>query len=252
MPAPIPPPTDQFHTLCRGYGIEPEPDELARLGAYLGLLYETNQVTNLTSVRDPAEAWVRHIFDALTLLPVLAEAEAAGDRLSVCDVGAGGGLPGIPLAIVMPGADVTLLEATGRKCEFLHAAIASLGLANAAVVNGRSERVAAFPGGALRDSFDAVTARALGRMAVASELCVPLARVGGLVVLVKGQKADEELEEARQALHALHAGHVGTVDTPTGRLVVLEKRRPTPRIYPRRDGEPKRAPIGVPRDAGSP
>jgi 16S rRNA (guanine527-N7)-methyltransferase len=251
MPTPVPPPTDRFHELCRGYGIEPEPDEISRLGEYLDLLYETNEVTNLTAVRDPGEAWVRHIFDALTLLPVLAEALASGQRLRVCDVGAGGGVPGIPLAIVMPRADVTLLEATGRKCEFLHAAIASLGLSNAAVVNGRSERVGAFPGGPLRDSFDVVTARALGRIAVASELCLPLARVGGLVVLVKGQKADEELDEAGPALHALHAGHAGTIDTPTGRLVVLEKHRPTPKIYPRRDGEPKRAPIGVRRDAGS-
>ena len=90
-----------------------------------------------------------------------------------------------------------------------------------------------------------VEIRALGRIAVASELCVPLAREGGIVALIKGQKADEELTEAKAALHMLHAVHTGTIDTKTGRIVILEKTRRTPKVYPRRDGEPKRSPLGV-------
>jgi Predicted S-adenosylmethionine-dependent methyltransferase involved in bacterial cell division len=90
-----------------------------------------------------------------------------------------------------------------------------------------------------------VLARAVGRLATLAEITVPFATVGGLCVLIKGAKADEELAEAKAALHLLHAAHAGTVATPTGRIVVLEKLRTTPRDYPRREGEPKRAPLGV-------
>ncbi|MEM8757165.1 MAG: 16S rRNA (guanine(527)-N(7))-methyltransferase RsmG [Planctomycetota bacterium] len=243
----IPPPTDAFQTACSDFGLELAFDELARHADFLRLLYDTNATTNLTAIRDPAEAWLKHTFDALTLLPALEQASPAEDRLSLCDVGAGGGVPGIPLAIARPDIDITLLEATGRKCDFLRAAAETLGLANLRIVQGRAETVGGFPAGELRDRFDAVCARALGRVSVAAELCVPLARERGLVLLIKGQKADEELAEAKRALHMLHVAHAGTIDTPTGKIVVLEKSRRTPRVYPRRDGEPKRAPLGVSR-----
>ena len=88
-------------------------------------------------------------------------------------------------------------------------------------------------------------ARGVGQIAMLSELTVPLVKIGGLVLMTKGQRADEELADAKQALHLLHAAHAGTVDTPTGRVVVIEKLRSTPRDYPPRDGEPKRSPLGV-------
>lgn len=239
------PATDEFKAACATAGIELEPGEPEQLYAYLELLYEANETTNLTAIRDESEAWMKHIFDALTLLPVIAEITPAGEHLAVCDVGSGGGVPAIPLAIVCPDARFTLLEATGRKVELLNHFVQELGLTNVSVVNSRAEREGAFSSGELRDTFDLVTARALGRTAVAAELCVPLAREGGIIALIKGQKADEELEEAKAALHMLHAVHSGTIDTPTGRLVILEKARRTPKIYPRRDGEPKRSPLGV-------
>ncbi|HED54029.1 MAG TPA: 16S rRNA (guanine(527)-N(7))-methyltransferase RsmG [Phycisphaerales bacterium] len=245
------PPTAAFFEACSGFGIELEPNEAPRLGRFVSLLMEANARTNLTAIRDVEEVWIRHIFDALTLLPVLGSCGPGepGRALRVCDVGSGGGVPGLPLAIVRSDIEFTLLEATGRKVAFLEHVVAEMGLANVRVVQGRAERVGAYetPEGepALRDRFDCVTARALGRIAVASELCVPLSRVGGVVALVKGQRADEELIEAKQAMHMLHVAHSGTVDTPTGRIVVFEKLRPTPRRYPRRDGEPKRSPLGV-------
>ncbi|MFG0259352.1 MAG: 16S rRNA (guanine(527)-N(7))-methyltransferase RsmG, partial [Phycisphaerales bacterium JB041] len=177
------------------------------------------------------------------------------------DVGSGGGLPAIPLAIVSPHLRFTLLEATGKKCDFLRHAITELGLDNAEVLQSRAEAAGQNRGdrqpdgsrlNAIRETFDAATARAVGPLAVIAELTVPLIKPGGLAILVKGQRADEELEEAKQALHLLGAAHAGTVDTPTGRVVVLEKLRVTPRTYPRRDGEPKRAPLGVPKAAPAP
>lgn len=239
------PATDEFKAACTEFGIEFESGETEQLYAFLDVLYKANETTNLTAIRDENEAWMRHIFDALTLLPVLSEAEDKGEALRVADVGSGGGVPAIPLAIVRPDARFTLIEATGRKAEILRIFADELGLKNLEIINGRAEQLGAFKTGDLRDAFDVVTARALGRIVVAAELCVPLAREGGLVALIKGQKADEELEEAKQALHMLHATHTGTLDTPTGKIVVLEKSRRTPKVYPRRDGEPKRSPLGV-------
>lgn len=250
-------PTPEFLAALDELGVELEPGDGERLGRYLGLLLETNRAFNLTAITDPGQAWMRLIFDALTLVPLLAELPA---RACVLDVGSGGGLPGVPLAIVMPQLDFTLLEATGKKAEFLRTVAERLHLTNLTVVNDRAERAAhdrgpkdewagrslAGPVG-LRGSFDAVTARALGPLATAVELTVPFAKVGGLVLLVKGQRAEEELAAAQEALHLLHAAHAATVETPTGRIVVLEKFHHTPKVYPRRDGEPKRAPLGLRR-----
>jgi 16S rRNA (guanine527-N7)-methyltransferase len=237
-----PPPT--FAPAASALGIEFEPGDVEKLGRYLALLLETNKQFNLTAIKEPDEAWTRHVLDSLTLLPLLVELPE-GSR--VIDVGSGGGLPGIPLAIVMPHLKFTLLEATGKKAEFLRTAAESLGLKNVSVVLGRAERIG--QSDAHREQYDAAVARAVGPLAVIAELTVPLVTVGteespGLVLLIKGQKADEELAAAKQALHELHVLHTGTIQTPTGRILVLEKRRKTPAKYPRKDGEPKRAPIG--------
>lgn len=115
----IPPPTDVFLNACTEFGIELEPGDTDRFAEFLRILYTANQTTNLTAIRDPAEGWLKHVFDGLTLLPLLSEAQPNDERLSIGDVGSGGGIPALIIAIAMPDADVTLLEATGRKCEFL-------------------------------------------------------------------------------------------------------------------------------------
>lgn len=240
-------------------GVTFEPGDLDRLGRYLALLLAANELVNLTAIRDPGEAWTRHILDSLTLLPVIAEAAPAEleQPVRLIDIGAGGGLPGIPIAVCMPGVRVTLLDSTEKKCDFLRHAAAELGLTNVSVIHDRAEHAGQHRGeridsggttrfeGALRGVFDVVTARAVGRLATLLEITVPFARVGGLCALVKGEQAESELAEAKQALHLLHAAHAGTIVTPTGRVVVIEKLRDTPRDYPRADGEPKRKPLGL-------
>jgi len=239
-------------------GIELDEGELDRLGGYLALLLQTNKIINLTAVTDEAEAWTRHVADALMLLPLLGECES--EHPALIDIGTGGGLPGTVLAIARPDLRVTLLDSTEKKCRFLGHAASELGIENVTVVHARAEsaghergtRVDAEGGavrvGALRGAFDFVTARAVGRLATLAELTVPFARVGGLCLLIKGAKAGEELAEAKRCLHLLHAAHAGTIETPTGRVVVLEKLRETPRSYPRADGLPKREPLGMQRD----
>ncbi len=240
-------PTQAFLEGARDLGVSFESGELERLGKYLAVLLDANTRMNLTAITSPDDAWLRHVLDSLTLLPVLADLP---ESPRIVDVGSGGGAPALPLAIVMPHARFTLVEATKKKADFLLAAAKALGLSNVEVVNNRAESIGAHPS-LLRAQFDAVTARAVGRLAILAELSVPLAKVGGIIALIKGQKANEELEEAKQALHMLHASHAGTVDTPTGRIVVLEKRRTTPIDYPRKPGEPERAPLGVSRERPS-
>ncbi|MEM8835950.1 MAG: 16S rRNA (guanine(527)-N(7))-methyltransferase RsmG [Planctomycetota bacterium] len=255
-PLTFPPPIDvgdppaRFVEHCESFGISLGKEELERQARFLGLMLAANSVMNLTGIREPADAWVKHTFDALTLVGVaqgLREDEP--DRpLAVADVGSGGGVPAIPLAIAMSDCQFVLIEATAKKVAFLRHAVRELGLPNVEIVNERAE-VVGQAHKTHRGAHDLVTARALGPLAVAAELTVALAKPGGLVALVKGDRAQEELEQAKQALHLLHAGCAGIIETPTGTIVVLEALRKAPRDYPRRVGEPKRVPLGVSRKA---
>jgi 16S rRNA (guanine527-N7)-methyltransferase len=258
LPALVPPP--EFLDQARALGIEFEPGDVPRLGRYLALLLRANETMNLTAIRDPAEAWTKHILDALALLPLLAplgeldESHPSEGPLTlprVIDVGSGGGVPGVPLAICLPNFEFVLLESTGKKAEFLRAVVDRLALANTRVIAGRAERLGHVRAKAHevmgpevhREAYDAVLARAVGKVNLLVELCVPFAKVGGHALLVKGRKADEELAEAARALKALHAAHTQTLETPTGKILVIEKLKPTPRMYPRPDGEPAKDPL---------
>lgn len=190
---------------------------LAQLGDYLGRLFAMNEQMNLTAITDPESAWERHILDALTLLPLLPDVPAGG---SLLDIGSGGGIPGIPLAIARPDLHITLVEATQKKASFLSAVSAAMGLSNVSV---RAERAESLVRGELHSAFDVVTARAVARLITLAPLTLPFARPGGLVLLIKGQRAEEELAEASTVLRKQRAAHERTVATPTGRIVVLRR-----------------------------
>ncbi len=226
--------------MAKDAGIEFEPGEVERLGRFLAMMLETNKEHNLTSITEPAQAWTRHVFDALTLLAVLSELEPGAE---VIDVGSGGGVPGVPVAIAMPQIKFALLEPTGKKAAFLQRVVAELGVTNAKVFQDRAERLGK-DRTLYRERWDVAIVRAVGPLSVIAELTLPLVKVGGFVLAIKGAKADEEVASAQYAIVELGGAFERTVDTPTGRIVVLTKVRPTPRQYPRHDGEPKRKPLG--------
>lgn len=240
-------PTPEFVASALEIGVELEPSDLERLGRFLAMLLRANETMNLTAIKEPSEAWRKHALDALTLVPVLAsfeKPEGEEGAVSVVDIGSGGGVPALPLAIVLPDMKFTLVEATGKKVEFLNRTIRELKLRHARVVAERAENVGQDHKGH-REQYDIATARALGHLAVVIELAGPLIKPHGLLVAVKGAKAEQELEESGKALGLVGLKHVQTIETPTGKLVVMQKTTRTPRLYPRRDGEPARVPLGV-------
>ncbi len=230
-------PTQEFLEAAAAFAIAFDPGDIDRLGLFLTMLLEANKRFNLTAITDPADAWRKHIFDSLTLMPWIG---AAAPR-RIADIGSGGGLPGIPLAITSPAIKFVLVEATGKKVGFLREAVATLALTNVTVINDRAETIGRDD--AHRQRYDIVIARAVGRLAVLAELAVPLARVGGRVLAIKGGRATGEIKEAKRALHLLHSHVVDAVTTPTGTVVIIEKARTTPKVYPRKPGEAKKTPL---------
>ncbi len=191
---------------------------LAQLGDFLARMLAMNEHMNLTAIKDVESAWERHVLDALTLLPLLAEVPAGG---RLVDIGSGGGIPGIALALARPDLSVLLVEATQKKAAFLSAVSAAMGISNVSV---RAERAEQLGKGELEGTFDVVTARAVARLLALVPLTVPFARPGGLVLLIKGQREGEELVEARAVIAKQRAVHERTLATPTGRVVVLRRK----------------------------
>jgi 16S rRNA (guanine527-N7)-methyltransferase len=219
-------------------------EELACLAEYLQRLMEANRGFNLTAIRDRDTAWRRHIIDSLTLLPLL-EGLSAGSRL--IDVGSGGGLPGIPVAIARGDLRVTLLETTGKKARFLEQCSQAMRLQNVDVVNARAEAVG--QDRRHRQHYEVAMARAIGPLRELLEYTLPLVKVGGRVLAMKGPRVREELEPAKNALALLGASEVEVFEAyPPGFgletvIVQVGKARPTPKIYPRLAGMPRQHPL---------
>ncbi len=202
----------------------------ARLTQFLDLLLAANQRMNLTRIVSRQEAEVAHVGDALTLLPFIPAAAT-----TLVDIGSGGGVPGLVLAIARADLHVTLVESTRKKARFLEESAAALGLANVTVVAERAETVGQ---SALRQTFDIATARAVGELVWLAEWCLPLVKKGGKVLAMKGQKIAEELPAARKAIRLLGGSEpaIHPVQLPgTDHLVIVEikKTGKTDPRYPR-------------------
>jgi 16S rRNA (guanine527-N7)-methyltransferase len=216
------------------------------LEQYAGLLARYDRA-NVIGTRDVDRILVDHVLDSLSCF--LHEPLFRAGRLA--DVGSGGGLPGIPIEIVRPGLPATLVESTGKKAGFLRHAVGELSLRGVEVANARVEDLGRAP--AHRGAYDVVTCRAVARLSVVAEYCVPLLNTGGFVIAMKGRLDSEELAEGRGALEALGAevGEIARVPMlpevgeKERNLVILEKTRETPARYPRRAGVAAKRPLGV-------
>lgn len=222
-----------------------------QLAVYRDALFGFNKTTNLTAVRDLAGIDRRLLMESVRLVEPLKRLPRppSRGRLSVLDIGTGGGLPGLVLAIVLPDIDVTLLDATGKKIAFVQRVIDDLGLTNARTIHDRAETIARDP--ALRESFDVAVARAVSSLPALIELGLPLVRLGGHLFLPKGMTIDNELEAGQTAASLVGGQIIDSAKLPDAgsgvetRLVIVRKTAPTPPAYPRRAGIPSRNPLGA-------
>ena len=205
-------------------------------------LLETERAS-VSSVTDPGRAWRVHVADSLTGL----EFEQLATAQRIADIGSGAGFPGLVLAVALPNSQVDLIESVGRKCDFIQRALGAAAIANARVINARSEDLAA---GAGRESYAAVTARAVGRLSTLAELASPLLEENGVLVAWKGKRdPDEETQLAnaaeKLAMQPEEIRHVGPFAGSEHRhLHLIRKFGPTPDKLPRRPGMAKKRPYG--------
>ena len=209
-------------------------DTLCAFGA---ALLEKNRVMNLTAITEPAAVAQLHFLDSLALLDA---APLAGR--SVIDVGCGAGFPGVPLKIAESSIRLTLLDSLAKRMNWLAEVLPELGV-QAEIVTARAEEYAA----QRRERYDFAVSRAVARLNVLAELCLPFVRVGGQFLAMKGALAQEEVDEARRAIRTL-GGQVKKIyeypvaDT-THRVVVIQKIAPTPKQYPRAFAKIKKSPL---------
>lgn len=208
--------------------------------AYGRLLLEANARLNLTRVVEPDAVARLHLLDAVAALPLI---PASVER--ALDLGSGGGVPGMVLAIARPAVRWTLVDSVGKKADALRSFVAALGLANVEVLADRAEDLGRGPA---RESFDLVTARACAALPVLAEYALPLLRVDGTLIAWKGPISPDELAAGAIAAGLLGGGRpeVRSTGVPAlgdHRFVGIRKLRPTPARWPRRPGEPGRRPL---------
>ena len=203
-------------------------------------LVERNKVMNLTAITEPNEIATLHFLDCAALLTL---ADLKGK--TVVDVGTGAGFPGMPLKIVEPSLQITLLDSLNKRIDFLKEVCGDLALTGVACVHGRAEEFAAQH----RESFDFATSRAVANLQMLSELCLPLVKVGGCFLAMKAVDSDAELEQARNAISLLGGQIEKTITYRIPctdidhRLVIIRKVKPTPAKYPRSFAKIKKNPL---------
>ena len=226
---------------ARQAGFELTDLQLQQFDKYYEMLVETNKVMNLTALTEPQDVAVKHIVDSL-----MAYADYFPGKV-LADVGTGAGFPGIPLKIYCPALKVVLIDSLAKRLNFLQRVIDELCLTDIECVHLRAED--AGKNATHREKYDIVTARAVARLSVLSEYCLPLVKVGGMFVALKGAKYKEEIAAAGKALNVLggklvKAQQVELPGLDDGRAVVtIKKVKASPKAYPRKAGLPEKNPL---------
>jgi 16S rRNA (guanine527-N7)-methyltransferase len=224
-------------------GLRLRPAQLKALDQYERLLLDWNSRINLTAIREPAEIRVKHFLDSLTCLLVFREMPP--ERLA--DVGTGAGFPGIPLKIICPALHLTLFESVGKKADFCREVVQTLELDNVEVVQERAETVGQMQ--EYRQSYDWAVARAVAALPVLCEYLLPLLKVGGRMLAMKGESGPAEAHSAEKAMRILggRMRNLVPINLPGVAeerfLVVVDKIAATHQQYPRRVGIPTKKPL---------
>ena len=222
-------------------GLQLNNDQEEKFLTYFTELVEVNKYMNLTAITKKDEVYRKHFLDSLEIVRAIDNKE----KYTLCDVGSGAGFPSIPLAIVDSNVNVTIIDALNKRIKFLNELTSKLGLSNVEALHRRAEDYVKEVGA----SFDIVTARAVARLNVLVELCLPLVKVGGKFIAMKGSSGQEELEEAKKGISILGGKIIDIIDVvlpdeeDKRQLIIIYKEKETPKKYPRSFAKIKERPL---------
>ncbi|WP_273341294.1 16S rRNA (guanine(527)-N(7))-methyltransferase RsmG [Alloiococcus otitis] len=233
-----------FQKQVKADGFDLNQDQLDQFDRYLKLLQEWNEKVNLTAITESEEVYLKHFYDSICLAKYV---DLASSDFRLCDVGSGAGFPALPLKILFPNLRVTIVDSLRKRIDFLEVLVEALGLTGVDLYHDRAETFGQNKD--FRASFDYTTARAVARMNVLAELCLPLNKLGGTFIAMKASSAPEELEEAKAAIATL-GGKVredAAFDLPedggTRHMIIIDKKKESPNKYPRKPGTPNKKPL---------
>jgi 16S rRNA (guanine527-N7)-methyltransferase len=235
--------TDQFKALLAEKGIELSQKQMEQYEKYYKMLVEWNEKMNLTAITEKPEVYLKHFYDSVSAAFYF----DFNKHLNLCDVGAGAGFPSIPIKIAFPEIKVTIVDSLNKRITFLEQLSKDLGLEGTTFIHDRAETFGQNP--AHREKYEVVMARAVARMSVLSELCLPLVEVGGTFIAMKGNQAGEELQVGEKAISVLggklESAYSFTlpVEESERNILIISKQKPTPKKYPRKPGTPNKTPI---------
>ncbi len=231
------------------FGITLTDKQLDQFDTYYNLLIKWNEVMNLTAITDFEDVCMLHFTDSISIAKYI---DFNNSDCSIIDIGTGAGFPGIPLKIVFPLLNITLLDSLNKRLNFLNEVIDNLNLneeGSIKTLHGRAEDFSSAKNDSLRETFDFAVSRAVANMSTLSELCIPYVKVDGKFIAYKSEKAREELNEAKGAIHLL-GGKILSVeefflpDSDIKRTVcIIDKKEKTSKKYPRKAGMPSKQPL---------
>ena len=234
---------ETFYQLLAEQNIILSDQQKVQFERYFELLVEWNEKINLTAITEKEEVYLKHFYDSIA--PIL-QGLIENQPIKLLDIGAGAGFPSLPMKILYPQLEVTIIDSLNKRINFLNLLAQELGLENVHFYHGRAEDLAQDKN--FRAQFDIVTARAVARMQVLSELTIPYLKVGGTLLALKATTAPEELTEAKNALNLLFSKVEENLSytLPNGDpryITIVEKKKETPNKYPRKAGMPNKRPL---------
>lgn len=234
---------EQFVQALKEQGIELTEQQIQQFRSYFEILVEWNEKMNLTAITDEPSVYLKHFYDSISASFHFDFTKVT----TVCDVGAGAGFPSLPIKICYPHLEVTIVDSLNKRIQFLNHLSEQLNLENVNFVHARAEEFGQNP--QYREKFDLVTARAVARQSVLSELCLPIAKVGGQFLALKAASGEDELKDAKKAIAVLggklvhHVAFELPVENSERTIYVFDKIKTTPKKYPRKPGTPNKSPI---------
>jgi 16S rRNA (guanine527-N7)-methyltransferase len=234
---------EELQKAAAEYGINLTETQIAQYNRYFELLIEWNEKINLTAITAPKDVAIKHIIDSITAY----DAALFREGTTVIDVGTGAGFPGLPLKIFCPEIKLTLMDSLNKRIKFLQTVVEELGLTDVECVHARAEEGARNK--KYRESFDIAVSRAVARLPVLCEYCLPFVKKGGHFIALKGMQYNDEAEEAVKAIKVMGGSRteIRPVKLPEiddkRAVIIINKTMPTPKTYPRKAGTPTKNPI---------